>query len=159
MGSKGQYRYYVRRGSNSVLAKQEDKRLLLELAKKIPFDDRINHQASVDQISLGVIRSFLQEIKSGLADEAARMPLADLSVQMRIASGPREDIHPLNAGLLFFAEQPHLFFRGAKTEVVIYEDSAGTVFTPARDRDCVHCPESRVRGTWSGVFPAHWLYR
>ena len=129
MGDKGQHRYYIRRGTNSVVAKLEEERVLLEMAKRVPFDDRISHQASIDQLSFGIIRSFLQEIKSDLADEAPRMSLADLSVQMHIAAGPREDTHPLNAGLLFFAEQPHLFFKGAKTEIVIYEDSTGTVFT------------------------------
>jgi ATP-dependent DNA helicase RecG len=41
---------------------------------------------------------------------------------MRIASGPPEALLPSNVGLLFFSKKPELFFRGAVTEVVIYED-------------------------------------
>lgn len=129
LGEKGKHHYYIRRGSSTVIANQQDERLLFEMANRIPFDDRINHHATLNDLSFGIIRSFLHEIRSGLADEALRMRLADLSLQMRIAAGPVEDIHPLNAGLLFFSEQPHQFFRGAKTDVVIYQDTAGTTFT------------------------------
>ena len=90
LGEKGQQRYFIRRGSSSVIANQEEERLLLEMAKRIPFDDRINHQARIDQLSLGVIRWFLQEINSELSEDAVRMPLVDLALQMRIASGPSE---------------------------------------------------------------------
>lgn len=129
LGEKGQHRYYIRRGSSSVVANQQEERLLLEMAKRIPFDDRVNHQANIGQLSLGVIRSFLQEIKSELWDESVRMPLAELAQQMRIAAGPPEAIHPLNVGLLFFSEQPDVHFRGARTEVVLYEDISGIQFT------------------------------
>lgn len=94
-----------------------------------PFDDRVNHQTNINHLSLGVIRSFLQEIKSGLWEESVRMPLVELAQQMRIASGPPEAIHPLNIGLLFFSEQPEVHFRGARTEVILYEDISGIQFT------------------------------
>lgn len=129
LGDKGQYRYYIRRGSSSVIANQQEEQLLFEMAKRIPFDDRINHHADISALSFGTIRSFLEEIKSTLSIEAPHMSLTELALQMHIATGPAEDLHPLNAGLLFFSEQPHIFFRGAKTEVILYDDATGSGFT------------------------------
>ena len=129
LGDKSQYRYYVRRGSSSVTANQQEERLLLEMAKRIPFDDRVNHHAKIEHFSFGLIRSFLEEIKSALAKESAHMLLSDLALQMRIAGGPPEALLPLNVGLLFFSEKPEIYFKGAKTDVVIYQDKSGTLFT------------------------------
>jgi ATP-dependent DNA helicase RecG len=129
LGAKGQNRYYVRRGSSSVIANQQEERLLLEMAKRIPFDDRVNHHSKIEDLSFGLIRSFLEEIKSDLAKEAAHMPLSELAQQMRIAGGPSEAMLPLNVGLLFFSERPDKYFPGAKTDLVIHQDRSGTVFT------------------------------
>ena len=129
LGVKGQNRYYIRRGSNSVLANQQEEQLLLDMAKRIPFDDRVNHHARVEDLSFGLIRSFLEEIKSDLAIEAAHMPIEEIAQQMRIVGGPHEALLPLNIGLLFFFENPEKFFSGSKTDVVIYEDKSGTIFT------------------------------
>lgn len=129
LGTKGQNRYYVRRGSSSVAANQQEERLLLEMAKRIPFDDRVNHHSKIEDLSFGLIRPFLEEIKSDLAKEAAHMPLGELAQQMRIAGGPPEALLPLNVGLLFFSERPDKYFPGAKTDLVIHQDKSGTVFT------------------------------
>ncbi len=129
LGAKGQSRYYVRRGSSSVIANQQEEQLLLEMAKRIPFDDRVNHHAKIEHLSFGIIRSFLEEIKSDLSKEAAHMSLAELAQQMKISGGPAEALLPLNAGLLFFTEKPEKHFRGAITDVVIHQDNSGTVFT------------------------------
>ncbi len=129
LGEKAQSKYYIRRGSNSVIANQQEERLLLEMAKRIPFDDRVNHHAKVEDLSFGLIRTFLDEIKSDLAREAAHMPLAELAQQMRIAAGPPEALLPLNVGLLFFSEKPETYFRGATTDLVVYHDASGKKFT------------------------------
>ena len=41
---KKDYRYYIRRYSNTIEAKGEDERELISLTATIPFDDRYNHQ-------------------------------------------------------------------------------------------------------------------
>jgi len=129
LGEKGQKRYFIRRGSVTTKANNTEEKLLFDMAKKIPFDDRVNHHASVNDLSFALIRDYLEEVKSDLRDEAIHMSLTDLAVQMRIASGPKESLLPLNAGLLFFSEQPEKFFRGAITEVVTYTDEKGKQFT------------------------------
>lgn len=129
LGVKGQNRYYIRRGSSSVIANSQEENLLFEMAKRIPFDDRVNHHSNMENLSFGLIRSFLEEIKSELAKEAAQMPLIELVQQMRIAGGPKEFLLPLNVGLLFFSERPDRYFPGAKSDIVIHQDGSGTSFT------------------------------
>lgn len=129
LGAKGQHRYYVRRGSVTVPANEKEERKLLELAKRIPFDDRVAHAASIEDLDFGLIRSFLDEVKSDLRHEAARIPLPQLAEQMRISGGPTEAPLPLNVGLLFFTPRPDRWFRGATTDVVFYESENGRKFT------------------------------
>jgi ATP-dependent DNA helicase RecG len=130
---KAQKAYYIRRFASTVRVRTEaDEQHLLELAAKVPFDDRINHQADVQDLSPALIRDFLREIKSSLAAEAETMPFADLCEQMRLVSGPPEYRRPLNIGLLMFSEQPEKFFRGAVIEVIVYHDDVGDQFTEKR---------------------------
>ena len=70
-----------------------------ELTARIPFDDRINQQVNLNDLNLGLIREFLQEIKSDLYEESATMSFADLCRQMNIAKGSYEALRPVNAGL------------------------------------------------------------
>jgi ATP-dependent DNA helicase RecG len=128
---KGAHRnYYVRLNSNTVIAPQHSAEYnrLMELAARIPFDDRINNQASIDDLDLGLIREYLQEIKSGLFEDSSHLLLADLCRTMHIAKGPNEDIRPINVGLLFFSKEPHQFFDRAWIELVIHRDNSGKNF-------------------------------
>jgi ATP-dependent DNA helicase RecG len=137
-GEKGQKRYYVRRGSNSVVANEKEENLLLEMAKKIPFDDRVNHHASIDDLSFSLMREFLEDVKSDLRKDAPQMSVVDLAQQMRIVGGPPEALLPINAGLLFFSEEPDRFFRGALTEVIFYNDFSGKKFTEKLFKGPIH---------------------
>lgn len=121
--------YYIRRGSTTVIAKHAEVKQLMELAAMVPFDDRVNHNASIPDLDLGLIREFLQDIKSDLFEPAASMPFDELCRQMRIVSGPDEYLKPLNAGLLFFNKKPDSFFRGAVTEIIQFNDDTGTAFS------------------------------
>ena len=135
---EAQRKYFVRRNSVTKQANHQEEQLLLEMAKKIPFDDRVNHNATIDDLNFGLIRGFLEEVKSDLRNEAIKMPLKDLAVQMHIATGPAEALFPLNVGLLFFNEAPHQFFRGAVTEFIIYSDNSGKSFTEKKFLGPIH---------------------
>ncbi|MEX2411504.1 MAG: ATP-binding protein, partial [Candidatus Paceibacterota bacterium] len=54
--------YWIRRYNSTVQANQQEKKTLFELAAKIPFDDRINHQATVQDLKLSLIKEFLQNV-------------------------------------------------------------------------------------------------
>lgn len=129
LGEKSLQAYYVRRFSSTVKASHTEELQLMQLAAKIPYDDRINHNAQLEDLKLPMIRSFLKEIGSDLYNTDDMFPFSELCRQMQIARGPKEYVKPLNVGLLLFNENPDKFFRGAKIEVVEYADDAGDNFT------------------------------
>jgi len=119
--------YYIKRGSKTIKIQSgsNDERRLLELTARIPFDDRINQQAKLDDLSLRLIQEHLKEVMSSLYDESTKIPFADLCKQMKIAKGSDEFLRPTNAGLLLFNERPDKFFAGAKIEIVIHKGKVG----------------------------------
>lgn len=120
--------YYIRRLSSTVIASDADLQRLLELTAKVPFDNRINHHASIDDFNLTHIASFLQQVKSALYEESPKLSLAELTRNMGVARGADEDIKPLNVGLLMFSDEPYQHFRGARIELIEYQDEIGDQF-------------------------------
>lgn len=127
-GGKAQRHRYVRSGSRSIVARGVLDVQLTELAARIPFDDRINNQASIDDLDLATIQGYLQEVKSDLYAKSTRMPLAEIASGMLIAKGPTEDLRPINAGLLFFSKTPEVFFPRTQIEIVVHKDNTGKSF-------------------------------
>lgn len=124
----GRLNSYVRLGAASVIAKGETLRRLQELTARIPFDDRMNNQATIEDFNLGLIREYLQEVKSDLFKESDRMPLLDLCRAMYIVKGPIEHVRPVNVGLLFFSLAPERFFPRSWIELVVHKDDSGSEF-------------------------------
>jgi ATP-dependent DNA helicase RecG len=120
-----EYAYYIRKFSNSVQAKNDELKELIELTATVPFDDRINHHATLNDIKLTLIQSFLHDIKSELLKESGDIPLPDLCRQMAIADGGDEYLKPKNVGLLFFCDQPQKYFQYAQIDVVYFPDDEG----------------------------------
>ncbi|MDR1739657.1 MAG: putative DNA binding domain-containing protein [Bacteroidales bacterium] len=129
---------YVRVGSETIVAKGEILRQLHELAARIPFDDRVNHQATIDNFDFGLIREYLQEIKSDLFNESVTMPFTDLVKAMHIVKGPDEYLQPVNAGLLFFSRHPEDFFPYSWIEIVIHKDDSGEQFEESYFKGPLH---------------------
>lgn len=119
--------WYIRRGSKTIKVKEgsEDARRLLEFTARIPFDDRLNHQANVGDLDLRLIQAHLKQVMSALYEESSKIPFIDLCKQMKIVKGPEENLKPTNAGLLLFNENPDNFFEGARIEVVIHKGKVG----------------------------------
>ena len=111
---------------------------MLQLTAKIPFDDRINHHASIDDLSLAEIRIFLQDVKSDLLGSVLDIPFEELVRSMQIARGANEYLRPLNVGLLFFCETPERFFPYTQIEVTIYHDDIGDNFTEKVFKGPIH---------------------
>ncbi len=124
-GKKAQRYPYIRYGSRSIIAKDDNLKRLNELAARIPFDDRVNQQATINDFDLGLIRGYLQEAKSDLFEESSSMPLADLCRAMNIAKGSSENLLPVNVGLLFFSKNPDKYFSRAWIELVWHKDGSG----------------------------------
>ncbi|MCD8386344.1 MAG: putative DNA binding domain-containing protein [Bacteroidales bacterium] len=122
-------RYYIRKGSVTCIARGEDERHLLALASKVPFDDRICHQASEKDLNLLLIRDYLRKIESGISDdEACRMPFSDLCWSLQLVGGPSEYTRPKNFALLFFCDNPEKYIPYARLETVRFFDEVGDRF-------------------------------
>ncbi len=129
LADKSNKPYYIRRYSSTIQASDDDLQRLMSLAAKITFDNRINHHATLEDLNLVHIATFLKEVKSSLYPELPKIPLDDLCRQMGIARGSDEDLRPLNVALLLFNDEPREFFRGAQVDLVEYSDDIGDNFS------------------------------
>lgn len=116
--------YYIRKHSSTVVAKGQDEQELLSLANKIPFDDRYNVTASLDDLEPHLIREYLSQIKSELAKDAKNMSIEQLGERMNIIGGTKEAPFPKNVGLLFFNSHPEKFFPATQIDVIYFPDGA-----------------------------------
>ena len=89
------------------------------------LDDRPNLAARLDDLDLGLIREHLKKIGSALYAQSSNAGLLDLAQDMRLLSGPSEDMHPRNVGILMFSEHPEKYFPYARIEVVDIPDPTG----------------------------------
>jgi ATP-dependent DNA helicase RecG len=112
-----------------VKANFDERKELLGLSNRIPFDDQINHNAGLTDLNITLIKQFLKETKSTLLEEADNMPFAELCRSMNIADGPDEYLKPKNVGLLLFSSDPNKYFPSARVEIVEFPDEDGTDFT------------------------------
>lgn len=118
--------YYIRKYANSVKANTEEQQELISLANQIPFDDRANTQAKLENISMVLVKNYLSKINSKLADQVGKISDQELLAQMELISGPNEHIFPRNVGLMMFAENPEIFFPYTRVEIVDFpEGDAG----------------------------------
>jgi ATP-dependent DNA helicase RecG len=125
--AKGEQRfaYYIRKGSVTIRARHQDETELMSLAATVPFDDRMNQGASLDNLDLGLIRTYLKQVKSDLFREAVEMDFIRLCRQMNIVDGPDESVRPKNVGLMFFNDEPSQFFPQTQIDVVHFPEGPG----------------------------------
>lgn len=118
--------YYIRKFANSVIASAEEEKELFYASSSIPFDDRPNLAASVDDLDIGLMRNHLKEIGSNLYQYALSMDAIQIAKDMQLVDGPTENLKPLNVGILMFSERPERYLRYARIEVVDIPDPTGT---------------------------------
>lgn len=105
------YEYYIRKGSSTVRARGADETELMSLAATVPFDDRFNQQAKVEDLSRDLMQEYLHQVGSDLARQAPDLSLVELGRQMGVINrwpgrvavpaqcGP-DDVHPGTVALL-----------------------------------------------------------
>ncbi|MCK5774463.1 MAG: putative DNA binding domain-containing protein [Thermoplasmata archaeon] len=123
--NSNEWAFYIRKMSSTVRAKGEDELDLINLAAKIPFDDRYNQTASTNDLSKRLIEEFLQDVRSDLAREVESLSSEELGRQMNVVGGPSESPFPKNIGLLFFNDEPHEFFPYTQIDVVWFPEGPG----------------------------------
>jgi ATP-dependent DNA helicase RecG len=112
------YAYYIRRYGSTVKASKEEREELLSLANQVPFDDRPNIQASVNDISYVLLKEHLRQTSSRLLSSMDHSPITDILEQMELLSGPPEQLYPRNVALMLFSDKPEKYFPYTRVEVV-----------------------------------------
>ncbi len=125
-----EYRYYIRKFSSTIETNDEQKRELINLSANIPFDDRVNMQVNLDNISLRLVQQHLKEIGSRLYEESLNLSLQNICKQMNLVDGAEEHLFPKNVALLMFNPSPEMFFPFTQINLVEFPDGlAGKNFT------------------------------
>ncbi len=117
--------YYIRKGSATVIPSDDEEKDLFALANRVPFDDRINHQADLSDLNITLIQNYLKEVNSSLYEQAQNGDFMEVCRDMNIISNLPEYIKPKNVGLMFFSMEPDKFFPYTQIDVVQFPDGLG----------------------------------
>ena len=121
--------YWIRKGSRTLKANHREEQELISLSRDVPYDDRINYHASVDDMRPALIADFLKNVGSDLYPTCMNRTVESVATDMKLVRGPSEYRKPLNVGLMFFNESPDSFFPYARIEVVDKPDPTGVGMT------------------------------
>lgn len=124
-GEKSNKAYYIRKGSRTLKANGREERELISMARDVPFDDRINYHAQIEDMRPALLADFLHSVGSDLYENALNRSVEDVATDMQLVRGPSEYRKPVNVGLMFFNEDPEKFFPYARIEVVDKPDPTG----------------------------------
>ena len=113
-------KYFIRYNSSTIEAKGENEIELFELANRVPFDDRGNLTARISDVSMLLIREFLNQVQSKLLDDIEDAKPHDVLEQMGLLDGPIESERVKNVALMMFSYHPEKFFPGTQIDIVIY---------------------------------------
>lgn len=121
--------YYIRNGSRTVKANSTEEQELISMTRYIPFDDRINYLANVNDMKPALIADYLHTVGSDLYENVMNRPVEDTASEMMLVRGPSFFRKPVNAGLMFFSDHPENCFPYAQIEVVDKPDPTGAGMT------------------------------
>ena len=129
--------YYIRQGSVTRRANEEEERSLMTLCNKIPYDDRINPNVDVNVLNKGLIADYLRQVGSKMTfAEVMNTSIEELGWSLQIIGGTPERMSPKNIGLLMFTEDPEKYIPYARIEIVHFKDDVGDKF----DEQILHGP-------------------
>ena len=117
--------HYIRKASNTVEPSDDEEKDLFNLANRVPFDDRVNHQAELADLNITLIQNYLKEIGSSLYEKSKTGDFAELCSDMNIISTLPEYVKPKNVGLMFFCMEPDKFFPCTQIDIVQFPDGLG----------------------------------
>lgn len=117
--------HYIRKASNTVEPSDDEEKDLYNLANRVPFDDRVNHQAEISDLNITLIQNYLKEVKSSLYEKSKTGDFIEVCRDMNIISNLPEYMKPKNVGLMFFSMEPDMFFPYTQIEVVQFPDGLG----------------------------------
>jgi ATP-dependent DNA helicase RecG len=104
------YGYYIRQYASSIKANKEQAQELISLANQVPFDDRSNLEATMEDISPVLLQDYLRVSGSRLAELVGHRPMNEMLQHMALNDGPPERQYLRNVALMVFSESPDSFF-------------------------------------------------
>lgn len=117
--------HYIRKASNTVESSDDEEKDLFHLANRVPFDDRVNHQAEMSDLNIMLIQNYLKEVNSSLYEKLNTEQFAEICRDMNIISNLPEYTKPKNVGLMFFCMEPDKFFPYTQIDVVQFPEGLG----------------------------------
>ena len=117
--------HYIRKASNTVEPSDDEEKDLFNLANRVPYDDRVNHQAELSDLNITLIQNYLKEIKSSLYEKSKIGDFLEVCSDMNIISTLPEYVKPKNVGLMFFSMEPDKFFPYTQIDVVQFPEGLG----------------------------------
>lgn len=116
---------YIRKGSSTIKATKEQIQELSDSAQIIPFDERGNRKATINDLKPYIVRDFLSETKSSLLYDFENVGFITIAESMRLLTGSKEDLRPKNAALLMFNDAPENFIPYSYITVDYIPDPTG----------------------------------
>lgn len=117
--------HYIRKASSTIEPSDEEEKDLFNLANRIPFDDRVNHQADISDLNIVLIQNYLKEVNSSLYEKAKTGDFIEVCKDMNIVSNLPEYTKPKNVGLMFFSMDPDKFFPYTQIDIVQFPKGLG----------------------------------
>jgi len=111
-------KYWIRPASLTTDAKQDEVSELFDKFNSVPYDDRINRKARIDDIRRGYMEDFIRKSNSSLINELNNRSLEDLLLAQEVADETDTEIDIRNIGVLMFAEHPEKLIPGAQIELI-----------------------------------------
>ena len=116
--------YWIKPLSITTVAKGGELNELFEKFTSIPFDDRIERRAAIDDLRRAYLEDFLRESGSALAQQINQRQMEDLLVALEVANETDVGIDIRNIGLLMFCEYPQRFIPCAQVELIHFHSLA-----------------------------------
>jgi len=115
--------YWIKPSSVKTIAKGSELSELFDKFNSVPFDDRVNRQATISDIRRGHLEDFLRESDSSLAAEINRKPMEDMLLALDVANATDVGIDIRNIGLLMFGDNPERLLPGAQIELIRFNST------------------------------------
>ena len=115
--------YWIKPSSVKTIAKGSELAELFDKFNSIPYDDRVNRKATVDDLSRAHLEDFLVDSDSSLKTERSKVPMEDILIALEVANPTDVGIDIRNIGLLMFGERPDKFIPDTIIELVRFHSS------------------------------------
>lgn len=111
-------KYWIRPASLTAEAKKDELAELFDKFNSIPFDDRVNRKAKIDDIRRGYLEDFIRKSNSSLIEGINDNSLEDLLIAQEVANETDTVLDIRNIGVLMFTEHPEELIPGAYIELI-----------------------------------------